>query len=143
MKKYLSQFLKRGLIGVAFGPVVLAIVYGIIGATNPSLLLTPGEVCRGILSVSLMSFIAGGVPFVYQIERLPYLTATMIHGVALYFDYLIMYLANDWIPRSTRPLIIFTVIYVLVFILISVIVYISIRRNTRKLNEKLHAAKRA
>ncbi|MBR5230864.1 MAG: DUF3021 domain-containing protein [Clostridia bacterium] len=143
MKNYLSQFLKRGLIGVAFGPVILAMIYGIIGATNPTVMLTPGEVCRGILSVSLMSFIAGGVPFVYQIERLPYLTATMIHGVALYLDYLIMYLANDWIPRSTGPLVRFTVIYALGFVLISVIVYVSIRRNTRKLNEKLHAAKRA
>ena len=141
MKKYIHQFLMRGLIGVAFGPVILAMIYGIIGATNPTVMLTPGEVCRAILSASLMSFIAGGVPFVYQIERLPYLTAAMIHGVALYLDYLIMYLANDWIPRSTGPLIAFTVIYVLVFILISVIVYVSIRRKTRQLNEKLQAAK--
>ena len=44
MKKHIVQFLKRGLMAAAGGPVVLAIVYGILGAVGVIETLTPEAV---------------------------------------------------------------------------------------------------
>lgn len=137
MKKYLSQFVMRGFFAAAFGPIVLAIIYAILGATGAVSTLPPGEVALGILSITLMAFIAGGVTMVYQIESLPLLSAILIHGAALYLDYLILYLVNDWLPKNMTAISIFTLIFVAGFALIWLGIYLFTRRKTSQLNKKL------
>ena len=135
MKKYALEFLKRGSVAAAGGPVVLAIVYGILGATGAASTLPPQEVCLGILSITLMAFIAGGITMIYTVEALPLISTILLHGGVLYVDYLIMYLVNRWIPRGGIGL--FTAIFFAGFALIWVIVYLCIRNKTERLNHKL------
>ena len=142
MKKYLPQFLLRGLVAMGFGPVILAIIFGILGAAGTVTSLTPGEMCLGILSITLMAFIAGAVTGIYQVESLPLPSAILIHGGVLYLDYLIMYLVNDWIEHSTTAIGTFSVIFVLGFAAVWACIYLHSRKKTAQLNEKLHADRR-
>lgn len=137
MKKHISQFFLRGLIAAGFGPVVLAIVYGILGATGVADSFSATEVTKGILSITLMAFIAGGINSIYQIEQLPLPTTIIIHAAVLYLDYLILYLFNDWIPRNGAAIGIFSVIFFAGFALVWFIIYLCIRNKTEKINKKL------
>lgn len=141
MKQYLTEFLKRGLMAASGGPAVLAIVYGALGAAGVIAALSPGEVCMGILTVALMAFIAAGVSVVYQIERLPLLHATLIHAAALYADYLLVYLLNDWIPRNLTGIGVFTLIYAGGYSLIWLFICLSIKIKTSRINRKLRGGK--
>lgn len=141
MKKYVLEFLKRGLMAASGGPIILAIIYGILGATGVVTSFAPGEVCMGILTVTLMAFIAAGVSIVYQIERLPLLPASLIHAAALYFDYLLIYLLNDWIPSSLTGIGIFTAIYVAGYAVIWLSIILSIKAKTDRINKKLRGKK--
>ena len=71
MKPFLKGFLLRGLICAGGGPLVLAIIYGILGATGTVEAFTPREVCMGILTIMLLAFIAAGMTAIYQLEQLP------------------------------------------------------------------------
>lgn len=137
MKQYIKIALMRGLMAAAGGPVVLAIIYGILGLTGDVTALIPGEVCMGVLTVTLMAFIAAAVGVVYQIDRLPLLYAILIHALALYFDYLLVYLLNNWIPRSSSGIGIFTAIYFGAYAFVWVIIFLSIKIKTQRLNRKL------
>ena len=137
MKKFCLEFLKRGLLAAGGGPIILAIIYGILGANGTVTALTPNEICKGIITVTLMAFIAAGIQVIYQTERLPLISATLIHGAVLYLDYLIMYLLNDWIPRDFKSLSVFTVIFVLGYALIWVGIYLFTKRKTDNLNKKI------
>lgn len=137
MKKNIFEFLKRGMCFMGFGPIILSIVWEILGACNVIESLSVNTVVFGILTVSFMAFIAAGVTVVYQIERLPLLYATLIHGVVLYLDYAIIYLLNGWIKDGVMPFIIFTIIFVIGYILIWLIVYLFIRKDVEKINRKV------
>lgn len=137
MKKFAKEFFKRGLVAASGGPVIMAIVYGILGATNAVTVLTPNEVCVGILSVTLMAFIAAGITAVYQTERLPMLSSILLHAAVLYLDYLIMYLLNSWIPKNLAAIGIFTGIFILGFAIIWLLIYLSIKAKTDRINSKL------
>ena len=71
MKQYCLAFLKRGLLAASGGPLILAMIYGILGANGQVTSLAPGEVCMGIVTVTLLAFIAAGIGVVYQIEVYP------------------------------------------------------------------------
>ena len=142
MKKYIIAFLKRGSMAAFGGPVILAIVYGILGAAGQVGSFTPGEVCVGILTVTLMAFIAAGVSIVYQIERLPLMSAVLIHGGVLYLDYLLVYLLNSWIPRDLMGIGIFTAIFAGGYIVIWLCIYLSIKAKTDRINKKLRGENR-
>ena len=137
MKKYAAEFVKRGLMAAAGGPVVLAIIYGILGANGVISTLTPKEVCVGVLSITLMAFIAAGITMIYNVEQLPVMAAILIHAGVLYLDYLIMYLLNNWLPRNGNGIGIFTVIFAAGFALVWLIIYLCIRRKTKKLNKRI------
>ena len=139
MKKHILGFLHRGLLAAGFGPVVLAIIYGITGATGALDNLSPVEVCRGILTIFLMAFIAGGINEVYQMERLPLPFAIGIHGLALYVDYLLIYLINGWLKHQLIPILVFTGIFVGGFGLIWLVIYWVTKHKTRKINENFPA----
>ena len=137
MKKHISHFVQRGLVAAGFGPIVLAIVYGILGATGAATALTPAEVCKGIISVVVMAFIAGGITMAYTVESLPLISAILLHAGVLYLDYLIMYLVNNWLPRNLTAFGIFTAIFAVGFAIIWIGIYFHTKAKTDKLNQKL------
>lgn len=137
MKKYVTEFLKRGLMAAAGGPVVLAIVYGMLGNAGVIESLSPAEVTTGILSVTLMAFIAAGITVVYTAESLPLISAILIHAGILYLDYLLMYLLNSWIPRDFTGIGVFTAIFAAGFAVIWLVIYVCIKAKTDSINKKL------
>ena len=137
MKKFVLEFLRRGFIATGLGPIVLAIVYLILKQSAAIDTLTVNQVCIGIFSLSALAFIAGGMNAIYQVERMPLMTAILIHGGTLYIGYLGTYLLNDWLDFGVIPIIVFTAIFVVGYIVIWAIIYSIIRRNTAKLNEML------
>ena len=137
MKQFLSMFCKRGLSAAAGGPVILAIIYGILGATNQVESLTPSEVCVGILTVTLMAFIAAGITVIYQLERLPLFSAILIHGIVLYTDYILIYLLNGWLQNQITPILIFTGIFITGYAVVWLIIYLVHKTSTDSLNRKL------
>lgn len=139
MKQYVKEFCHRGLLAAAGGPLVLAIIYGILGKCAVIDSLTPGEVCTGVLTVTLMAFIAAGITVVYTLEQLPLPTAVLLHGGVLYLDYLIMYLLNSWIPRNATGIGIFSAIFVAGYAIIWGFIYLRIRNKTEQINKKLQS----
>lgn len=137
MKKHVIQFCKRGLMAAWGGPAILAVVYFALGRAGAIQALTPAEVCKGILTVTLMAFIAAGVSVVYQIDRLPLTGAILIHSVLLYLDYILIYLWNGWLKRDLTPVLIFTVIFAVGYALIWLMIYLSTRSSIDKLNKQL------
>ena len=137
MKRHMLDFVKRGMMAAFGGPVILAFVYGILGGSGSVSALSPREVCMGILTVTLMAFLAAGVSVVYDVERLPLLPATLIHAVAIYVDYLLVYLLNAWISRAGKGIGIFTGIFFGGYVLVWLSVYLSIRVRTERLNRRL------
>ena len=137
MKKFVLEFLRRGLIASGIGPIVLAIVYLILQQTAAVETLSVNQVCIGIFSITALAFIAGGMNAIYQIERLPLMVAILIHGGILYVTYLGAYLLNDWLDWGVLPIIVFSAIFVVGYIVIWAIIYCIIKRNTAKLNKML------
>ncbi len=142
MKKFMLEFCKRGLLCCAGGPAVLAVIYGILGATGAVSALAPAEACLGILSVSAMAFIAAGITAIYTLEQLPLPIAILIHAGVLYLDYLMMYLLNRWIPRDAGAIGIFTAIFAVGFAAVWLVIYLSMRSKTAQLNKKLPGGSR-
>lgn len=137
MKKFWKEFLFRGLICAGGGPLVLAIIYGILGATESVEYFTPNEVCMGIVTIILLAFIAAGMTAIYQLEQLPLLTMILLHGGALYIAYILTYLINGWLLNQLTPILIFTGIFIAGYAVIWLIVYCIERRKTEKLNKIL------
>ena len=137
MKKNIAEFLRRGFFAWGFGPIILAIVYLIQQHHANLQTLTVHQVCVGILSLSALAFIAGGMNFIYQIEQLPLMVAILIHGGVLYISYLLTYLINGWLAQGIVPLLVFSIIFLLGYLAIWAIIYSITRRNTKKLNRIL------
>ena len=137
MKKFVLEFVRRGFIATGLGPILLAIVYLILKQSAAIDTLTVNQVCIGIFSLSALAFIAGGMNAIYQVERMPLMTAILIHGGVLYIGYLGTYLLNDWLGFVIMPIMVFTAVFVVGYIVIWAIIYSIIRRNTAKLNEML------
>ena len=141
MRKYVVEFLKRGMSFCSGGPLVLAIVYGILGLVGAVESFTVVEVVTGIFSSTLLAFIAAGVTVIYTIDKLSPFSAALIHGVVLYFDYILLYLFNGWLQSSLKPIMIFTICFVLGYLVIWAIVYCLTKNSTRKMNEGLEFRK--
>lgn len=137
MRKYILEFLRRGLIACGLGPVVLAILYLILQHQGIVQTLTVREVCLGIFSLSALAFVAGGMNVLYQLERLPLMAAILIHGSALYVSHLVTYLVNGWLEWGITPILVFTGIFVFGYLAIWLIIYSIIKRNTDKVNDIL------
>ena len=137
MKKTLMEFFRRGLTACGFGPLVLAVIYLVLRHYAGLETLTVSQVCRGILSLSALAFVAGGMNVLYQLERLPLMVAILIHGSVLYICYLITYLVNDWLQWGKSPILVFSGIFIIGYLAIWAVIYSIIRRNTARLNEQL------
>ena len=137
MKRFVLDFLRRGAIASGIGPIVWAIIYMILQQVAEVETLTVNQVCIGIVSLTALAFLAGGMNALYQIERLPLLMAILIHGSVLYVSYLGTYLINDWLDFGIIPIIVFSAIFVVGYIVIWAIIYSIIKRNTAKLNDMI------
>ena len=142
MKNHALDFIRRGFNACGLGPIVLAVLYLIQQKIGVLTTLTVNEVCIGIFSLTALTFIAGGMNFVYQIERLPLMVAILIHGAVLYIAYLATYLINDWLELGTAPILVFSAIFVVGYFAIWGIIYGIIKKNTHKVNEMLKEIQR-
>lgn len=139
MKVFWKEFLHRGLLACGGGPIILAMIYGISGATGDISSLSPNEVCLGILSITLLAFTVAGLTAIYQVEKLPLIVAILIHGAVLYSTYILIYLLNGWLKRQLLPIAIFTAAFVIGFAIIWCIIYFCTKAKTEKLNQTLRA----
>lgn len=137
MKKFWKEFLLRGLICASGGPVVLAIIYGILGGSGAVEAFSPREVCTGILTITLLAFIAAGMTAIYQMEQLPLPIMILLHGGALYIAYILTYLINGWLQNSLIPILVFTGIFIAGYALVWLIIYLTERAKADKLNKLL------
>ncbi len=137
MKTYLKEACKRGLMAAVGGPLIVAIVYWILGATGTVASLSPKQIAFEILCSALLAFIAAGCSVIYTIERLPLFHATLIHALVLYADYIGFYLLCGWLTSALTPILIFTLCYFSGYAIIWLCVYLSIRRKIHQLNTAL------
>ena len=137
MKRFVLDFLRRGLMACGFGPMVLAVVYLILQRCGVVETLTVYQVFVGIFSLTGLAFVAGGMNAVYQIERLPLMVAILIHGAVLYLGYLGTYLLNGWLEWGTLPILVFSGIFALGYLVIWAIIYCIIKKNTERINAVL------
>ena len=137
MKNFWKEFLLRGLICASGGPIVLAIIYGILGVTGSVEALSPNEVCTGILMITLLAFIAAGMTAIYQMEQLPLPIMILLHGGALYSTYILTYLMNGWLQNSLVPILTFTGIFIAGYAVIWLIIYSITKNKTEQINRKL------
>ena len=137
MRRFVFDFLRRGVTACGLGPIVLAIVYLILQQVDNVHTLSVNEVCVGIFSLLALAFVAGGMNAIYQIERLPLMIAILIHGGVLYLSYLVTYVLNDWLDFGIISLVVFSTIFVVGFIVIWAVIYLVIRNKTAKMNEIL------
>ncbi len=135
MKAFFKEFFKRGLLSAWGGPFILAIIYFVIDKTGAAENLSPSEVSLGILSITFMAFIAGGITAIYQNEKFPIAFSALIHATVLYADYLFMYLINDWIPRGGNAIWVFTAFFAIGFCFVWLIIYLCTRRKTDNINK--------
>lgn len=137
MKNYVKGFFFRGFVAGGFGPLVLAILYMILQKNGVVQTLTVNEVSKGIVSLYILAFIAGGMNVIYQIEHLPLMTAILIHGGVLYVSYLCTYLFNGWLEKGITPILVFSGIFILGYVIVWVIIYSVNKKRTDKLNQML------
>ena len=137
MKHIVKDFLMRGMVAAGFGPLALVVFY-LITAHHAGLeTLSVSQVCTGILSLTALAFIAGGMNVIYQIERLPLMVAITIHGAMLYGSYLATYLVNGWLEQGRGPILVFTVIFIAGYLAIWAVIYCITKRRTERINEIL------
>lgn len=137
MKMYVINFLKRGLAFSVGGPIIVAIIYAILGVCGVIDTLTPNEVCLGIISSAAMAFVVAGIGVVYEIERLPLGLAVLIHGVTLYAVYIGVYLLNGWLQSQWVAVTIFTACFIVGYAVIWGIIYFITRAQTKQFNDRL------
>ena len=137
MKQFFKDAALRGMMAAGCGPLVLAIIYGILGATGHVESLSPQEVCLGIISITLLAVIVGGMTAIYQQERLPLAFSILIHGAALYAAYIVVYLLNGWLQRQLVAIGVFTGIFFGGYALIWLIIFTVTKARTKKLNALL------
>lgn len=137
LKKYFKDFLLRGLVSMGFGPIILSIVYGILGLCRVVDKLAVNDVVLGFLSITALAFLCGGMTVVYQIEEIGLSKAITLHGIALYIAYAVVYLSNNWLKDGLIPFLVFTIIFVVGYALVWIVIYLITKRGTDNINKKI------
>ncbi len=137
IKKYYKDFLMRGLTVMGCGPIVLAIIYTILELCGVEVILNGYQVALGIITITVLAFVAAGVTVVYQIEELPLVKAIAFHGIVLYIAYAVVFLVNGWLKEGYIPFLVFTVIFIVGYFAVWGIVYLVIKKSTEKINVKI------
>ena len=137
MKKHIKKFVARGLFVCGLGPIALAIIYAVLNATGAVSEMSVSEMVIGIVSVTVLAFIAGGISMIYEVERLPIAIAALIHAGVLYLDYIVIYLINGWLKDGIIPFIVFTSCFFVGFALVWLIIYLTTKKSTDEVNSVL------
>ena len=132
MIRFVKEFFRRGMLFAWGGPAVVAIVWLILGKTGQLEALRTGEAVLGVLSSTVLAFVAAGITTVYQLEQLPKPMAGLIHLAVLYADYLTVYLLNGWI--APRIIATFTLVFAAGFLLIWAAVYLAVSHSVKRMN---------
>ncbi len=135
--EYLKQFALRGLVGMGFGPIVLGVVYTILGICGVTESVGIYEMPLGIFTITLLAFLCGGITVVYQIEELAISKAITLHGIILYIAYATVYIVNGWLKDGLVSFLVFTGIFIVGYLLVWLIIYFITRNNAEKLNNRL------
>ena len=138
MRSFLKEFLLRGSICAAGGPLILAIIYGILGATGAVDAISPDAVCLSIVTITLLAFIAAGMTAIYRMEQLPLPMMILLHGGVLYAAYILTYLINGWLQNSLLPILVFTGIFIAGYALIWLIIYRIEKARAEKLSKLIN-----
>lgn len=137
MKKYVKEFMHRGLIFGGFGPIVVGIVYVIISKIETNFSLSGAEVLLAIVSTYLLAFLQAGATVFNQIEHWSLPKSLLCHFATLYLAYSVCYLVNTWIPFEPMVLLIFSGIFVAIYFAIWFTVYFCVKNTSKKFNEKI------
>ena len=137
MNKNLKAYLHRGLLFGGFGPIVVAIVYAIVGVATKDNLITTTNFLLATISSYILAFLVAGSSMFYQIEHWGLTKASLLHALSLYVAYLVCYLLNSWIAFDIINVLVFTGIFIAGYLLIWLIIYISIKHTEKKLNKKV------
>ena len=137
MNKNLKAYLHRGLLFGGFGPIVVAIVYAIVGVATKDNLITTTNFLLATISSYILAFLVAGSSMFYQIEHWGLTKASLLHALSLYVAYLCCYLLNSWIAFDIIDVLVFTGIFIAGYLLIWLIIYISIKHTEKKLNKKV------
>ena len=140
MKQFFKHFFLRGLICAAGGPVVMAIIYGILGATGAVEAIAPGKACVEILTITMLAFVAAGMTAIYHQEQLPLPIAILLHAGVLYIAYILTYLLNGWLVGQLVPILVFTAIFIAGYALIWLVIFLCIKLKADRLNKLLKDA---
>lgn len=135
MKKYVIEFLKRGMLFGGFGPLIAGVVYLIISIYT-EFTLSPVEVFLAIISTYLLAFIQAGASIFNQMD-MPILKTMALHFSFIYIAYVSCYLINSWIPFKWEVIIIFTAIFLITYLIIWLVIYLIINNTTKKMNKQL------
>ena len=71
MKEFMKSFLKRGLMFAWGGPVIVAIVWLCLNGSGVMETLTVNEAVLGVITSTILAFVAAGISAVYMVEKLP------------------------------------------------------------------------
>jgi len=137
MKKYVKEFMHRGLMFAGFGPIVVGIVYMIISKCETNFFLSGTEVLLAIVSTYLLAFLQAGATVFNQIEHWSLPKSLLCHFITLYLAYSLCYIANTWIPFEPAVLLIFSGIFVAIYFVIWFTVYFIVKNTSKKFNEKI------
>ena len=137
MNEYVRKFLHRGLIFGGFGPIILGIVFAILGATIDNFHIEGWQIMLAVISTYFLAFLQAGASVFNQIESWPLPKSLVCHFFTVYFAYVITYMLNTWIPFEPLAILIFTAGFVAAYAVIWVIVVISIKSTEKILNRKL------
>ena len=131
-----KRFCIKGACFAWGGPIILAVIWAVLKANGQIDVLSVDQVVLGIISTTIMAFVAAGISFVYEIETLPKSFATLIQGTVLYVSYMGTYLMNGWLPVD--KIWVFTLIFVIAFIVIWLCIYIPTRHKVNRINRTLN-----
>lgn len=135
--KFIKDFALRGMIAMGFGPIVLAIIYLILGLTGVATNIGVYEMVLGVLTITVLSFMCGGMTAVYQIESLGLSKAITLHGITLYIAYAVVYLVNGWLADGIIPFLVFTAIFIVGYLIVWLIIYLITKKSAEKINSGL------
>ncbi len=137
MKKYVKDYLMRGLVFGGFGPIVTGIVLWVLQLASVPVVLTGAEVLIAICSTYILAFVQAGSSVFNQIEGWPIAKSMGIHFLSLYVVYVTCYLVNRWLPFAWEVLAIFTGIFIAVYLIVWLTVYCIVRNTSQRLNHSI------
>lgn len=137
MKKRVQKFCFRGLIFGGFGPLVYALVMLILQLSGMDVMADGVMIFKAVISTYLMAFVISGASIIWEEERLGLPVCILIHGLLVYFSYLITYLTNGWIKTDWKALGVFSSVFVIGYLLIWLMIYLIEKNKVKKFNYKL------